>query len=153
MNVTVATVTGAPSTPPLACSPLSAPSFASDSLCLSTSLSPGSSCCGVVLLAKRGRRRHTDGSTDGQQAAQGGSAHLLHAHKHTHRAQPPHHSQPAWHCGTVAPRHTVTNTNTIGTCIHYILNAHMFVYSDIHRFFHTFNMLWHYPQYKIKVAQ
>lgn len=38
---------------------------------ISASLSPGSSCHGVVLLAERGRRRHTDGSTDGQQAVRG----------------------------------------------------------------------------------
>lgn len=51
---------------------------------LSASHSPGSSCHGVVLLAERGHRRHTDGCTDGQQAVQGGQAHLLHTHTNTH---------------------------------------------------------------------
>ncbi|PWA32654.1 hypothetical protein CCH79_00012446, partial [Gambusia affinis] len=82
------------------------------SIPLLVTLSPGPSCRSAVLLAARGRRRHTDGSTDGQQAVQGGQAHLLHTHEqadtqahrkiyirtHTepYSATSPH-SLPAWH--------------------------------------------------------
>lgn len=89
---------------------------------LSASLSPGSSCNGVVRLAKRGRRRHTDGSTDGQQAVWGGQAHLLHTHKHTYRALLCHLiTLPA----CLAQWYRDTNTNT---------QRHSFIHTYLHTF-------------------
>lgn len=89
---------------------------------LSASHSPGSSCHGVVLLAERGHRRHTDGCTDGQQAVQGGQAHLLHTHTntHTYRALLCHlNTQPPLLPAFLGQFYRDTNTNTqIHSCTH-----------------------------------
>lgn len=93
---------------------LSISSFLSIPPLISQHPSPGSSCHGVVLLAERGRRRHTDGSTDGQQAVRGGQAHLLHTHTNTHIQSltlPPRHT--ACLPGTVIQGHKHKYTKTL----------------------------------------
>lgn len=104
---------------------------------LSASLSPGSSCRGVVLLAERGRRRHTDGSTDGQQAAQGGQAHLLHTHLHTHTNTHAHtHKRTCTstliQSPTLPPRHTACLPGTVIQG-----HKHKYTLTHMHAYIHT----------------
>lgn len=110
---------------------------------LSASHSPGSSCHGVVLLAERGHRRHTDGCTDGQQAVQGGQAHLLHTHTQTHTHIEPYcatltHSLPACLPAFLGQFYRDTNTNTQIHSSAHINPCHAFKHLYIHIFVHVF---------------